>query len=325
MPTHFDKEKLVNILHRHPDLQLTTDDTSGRIDEGMASSNGASAHTLAPDLQRNQVATVRFTHLPPLLRALKPSGQLTIDIRIPLEDTSTGTDTTSLPPMKLAIDQNFNGITTLFSPSSSEHQLDVLAISGLGSHPFGSFVHKRDGHMWLSDSLPKDMPTARVMIHGYQSGLQDSTSFAQLDDLASSLYVNICRLLRQEKQKHLILIGHSLGGLLIKEALTQMAESDFEADLLKRIHGLLFFGVPNDGMNISSLIPMVNNQPNQSLVLSLDPMNSQILRLQKRSFAKVMSGKTIKMYCFYETKISPTATKVRNPRPSHYLGRSSGL
>ncbi len=204
-------------------------------------------------------------------------------------------------------------------PPEGEYTINVLAVSGLGSHPFGSFVHKGDRHMWLSDSLPRHMPTARVMIYGYESGLQDSTSFAGLDDLASSLHLDICRLLRSGEQKQLVFIGHSLGGSP-HQALIRMAESGSEADLVMRIFGGLFFGVPNDGMDIESLIPIVGDQPNRSLLESLSAINSQILRLQKKDFSSFLNQMKFELFCFYETKLSLTAARVSY---SH-LSRNSG-
>ena len=164
--------------------------------------------------------------------------------------------------------------------------------------------------MWLCDSLPKDMPTARVMIYGYESGLQRSNSFAHLSDLAGSLRIAIMRLLRSGKKRPLILIGHSLGGLLIKEALIQILESESGSDVIALLAGILFFGVPNDGMDIESLIPMVGDQPNRSLLESLSAMNTQILGLQRRHFSRILSRGNLEMFCFFETELSPTAAQV---------------
>jgi hypothetical protein len=301
---------LADVLQHHPSLQITK--TAGVNEEDNdRSDNDVWVHTLAPDLRSDQVATIRFRHLPAQLDTLERNGQLPIDIQVSSTNTHTSVKEKrdSLQTVRLAIDQHFNGITVLCAPPTSEHQIDVVAVSGLGSHPFGSFVHKGDGHMWLSNSLPRDMPTARVMIYGYESGLQGSNSFAYLGDLASSLQIAVCRLLRSEN-KHLILIGHSLGGLLIKEALIRIAESDSDSDLISLIFGTLFFGVPNDGMDIESLIPMVNNQPNQFLLESLNSINPQILTLQKRNFSRVLERSDFEMFCFYETRLSPTAAKV---------------
>ncbi len=313
MPATLDEEKLADLLRHHPDLQYLSGDATDDVDDST-DGNGVRVHTLAPDLRRDQVATVRFRHLPTRLRTLERSGQLPIDVYPVPENIHAGVKRkrTSLSTVRLSIDQNFNGITVLFSPLSNEHKIDVLVVPGLGGHPFGSFVHKGDGHMWLSDSLPRDIPTARVMIYGYESGLQDSTCFAHLDDLASSLYLEICRLLGSGEQKPLVLVGHSLGGLLIKEALIRLTESDSEAGLIRQRQrlGVLFFGVPNDGMDIESLIPMVGDQPNRFLLESLNAINSQILRLQRRSFAKVLSQTALEIFCFFETSLSSTAAKV---------------
>jgi len=316
VPTNMDKEGLATLLQRHLDLQRPSNDTSdnigdigGRSDGG--NDNGAWVHTMAPDPRRDQVATVRFRHVPTRLRTLERSDQITINVTSFVnKHASSNQGPSSAPTVKLVIDRHFNGITVLFSPPSNEHNINVLAVPGLGGHPFGSFVHKGDGHMWLSDNLPRDMPTARVMIYGYESGLHNSTSFAALDDLAGSLRLDICRLLRSGEQKSLVLVGHSLGGLLIKVALVQMAESDSELDLVCRIFGGLFFGVPNDGMDIESLIPMVSDQPNRLLLESLNAMNSQVLGLQRTNFAKFLGKTAFELFCFYETRLSPTAAWV---------------
>jgi hypothetical protein len=78
---------------------------------------------------------------------------------------------------------------------------------------------------------------------------------------------------------------------------------------LKAIYGILFFGVPNQGMNIESLVPMVGDQPNRFLLESLEK-TSTILRDQLRSFPKVFHFKDSQIISFYETKQSPTAKQV---------------
>ncbi len=160
--------------------------------------------------------------------------------------------------------------------------------------------------MWLSDSLPEDMPTARVTIYGYESGLQSSNSFAHLGDIAGLLKMAIYRLYSEKKP--IILIGHSLGGLLIKEAAIRMVSED--PDQLDRILGAVFFGVPNDGKSIESLIPMVGDQPNRFLLESISSINSQVLVTQKKDFLTVLARTRLEMFCFYETKESPTAKLV---------------
>lgn len=308
MPREFDRTRLALELRRHRDLRCPEDDTPRAIDN---CGNGITVFTLAPDLQFNgQIATVRFDCLPSRLQTL---GHLHINIITDPEHPTAGAERVgdSVGTAKVTIDEQFDGITTLVSPSADEeHLFDVLAVSGLGCHPFGSFVHKGDAHMWLTDSLPDDMPTARVMIYGYKSGLQHKTSCVQLDDLASSLQIALSQLLRSERSKPLLLIGHSLGGLLVKEALIRIGDLDSGPGLLGMIAGLLFFGAPNDGMDIESLVPIVGDQPNRFLLESLSAMNAQILGLQRREFARVLNHINCHFFCFYETEFSPTAAQV---------------
>lgn len=57
----------------------------------------------------------------------------------------------------------------------------IIAISGLASHAFGSWAHS-DECMWLRDYLPRYVDNARIMIYGYTSELQHTSSFSVLQD-----------------------------------------------------------------------------------------------------------------------------------------------
>lgn len=59
----------------------------------------------------------------------------------------------------------------------------IVAVTGLGGRPYGSWQCVSDGSMWLQDALPgpRAIPEARVMIYGYASKTR-SDSHANLDD-----------------------------------------------------------------------------------------------------------------------------------------------
>ncbi|KAM3548868.1 hypothetical protein MY1884_008993 [Beauveria asiatica] len=72
----------------------------------------------------------------------------------------------------LTLRTEFEGMTTLFTPPPVEHKLDIIALSGLGGHAFGSFKERGGSHMWLRDSLPYDItdkatkkPMARALVN----------------------------------------------------------------------------------------------------------------------------------------------------------------
>ena len=79
------------------------------------------------------------------------------------------------------------------------------------------------------------------------------------------------------------------------------------------VYGLLFFGVPNRGIEISHWLPIVNNQPNENLVRNLAPGSSYLRSLQYR-FCQVFGFHGSRIVSIYETMKSQTAKVcVENP------------
>lgn len=79
--------------------------------------------------------------------------------------------------------------------------------------------------MWLRDSLPFDLtleasdhPIARVMIYGYDSTVVGDNSMQNIEDLATRFNTGLQKLANASIIRPIILIGHSLGGLIIKQA-----------------------------------------------------------------------------------------------------------
>lgn len=95
----------------------------------------------------------------------------------------------------------------------------------------------------------------------------------------------------------------------------EVKELPQKREIFDSVYGALFFGVPNHGMKIESLIPMVEGQPNRGLLHSIDTLSQQLSE-QSRQFKRcfVLSEAErhkSRIFCFYETKKSPTACKVR--------------
>lgn len=104
-------------------------------------------------------------------------------------------------------------------------------------------------------------------------------------------------------------VAHSLGSLVVKEAIIQMKRDMNHQELLDSIYGALFFGLLSHGVVITSLVPMVKDRPNQALLHSLGK-EPQILRNQCRDFPKVFDYEDLEIVYFYKTEISPTAARV---------------
>lgn len=84
---------------------------------------------------------------------------------------------------------------------------------------------------------------------------------------------------------------------------------DIDKVNLRATYGALFFGVPNQGMDISSLVPIVGDQSNRYFLESLGK-ESEILQEQRVKFPKAFDFKDSEIISFFETQESPTAVRV---------------
>ncbi|KAL7939468.1 Alpha/Beta hydrolase protein [Trichoderma chlorosporum] len=288
VPTDWDRQQLKSFLDNQESVADAVIESLAREHDG-----------------RSQVATATFGNLPSHLED-GPSWYT------PIPNVS---DANLCRKQYLTVGKDFHGLTMLYTPSSQHHKIDIIALSGLGGHAFGSFKEKGGSYMWLRDSLPHDLtindqPIARVMIYGFESTVARSKSMQNLEDFAIQFTASLQTLVNTTTMQPIILIGHSLGGLIIKQALISLSRSENKDNqkLMQAIYGIVFFGTPHRGMDISSLIPMAGDGPNRFLLESLSNSNSQILDTQHRDFRNALGDKgASEVFCFYETLQSPTA------------------
>lgn len=77
------------------------------------------------------------------------------------------------------------------------------------------------------------------------------------------------------------------------------------------IYGVLFFGVPNQGIRIEHWLAMVEGQPNENLIRDLGPDSTYLGRLHE-DFRTAFTFSDSKIVFIYETERTRVA-KVRNP------------
>ncbi|PKK53500.1 hypothetical protein CI102_1943 [Trichoderma harzianum] len=285
---------------------VTQDKASqARISEELALANSRSRRVVIKSLAkefhgRSQTATVCFRS------DYQPPSKFSLPTASSQHDESHS----------LVLDHDFLSITSLFTPLQQGHKVDIIAISGLGGHAFGSFKEPGGEHMWLRDALPRGITSdsgeriARIMVYGYESSLPNSNNFQNLKDLGTALHSDLRALISYGSFKPIVFIAHSLGGLIVKQFLISLSKSidDVDQRLRDAIYGIAFFGVPHDGMDIRSLIPMAGDGPNRFLLESIGFTNSQILSIHQREFSEALGVKgEFEIISFYETRLSPTA------------------
>lgn len=105
---------------------------------------------------------------------------------------------------------------------------------------------------WPRDLLKEDFPTARIITFGYNSRITQgfkATSQSNIFSHAKNLLYELESKRRGAPDRHLVFIVHSLGGIIVKEALRR-SEVDPDLKLRKILNsttGIFFFGTPHRG------------------------------------------------------------------------------
>ncbi|KAA8908942.1 hypothetical protein FN846DRAFT_944125 [Sphaerosporella brunnea] len=249
-----------------------------------------------------QTATVTFERdTEPPLFAQCVSGR-----RVEIELDGVGED--------LVVDCDFLGMTPLYS--DDDPKVDIIAVTRLAGHAFGSWKSPTSGKMWLRDFLPIGLRGchARILTFGYDSTLQNSLSSSSLQQFSRQLLDATANSRASEKEKHrpLIFIGHSIGGLVIKQALVEARPphgSVHDQAILESCTSLFFFGVPNKGLNETNLVDLLKGQPNADFVNDLRE-GSAFLDLAYDSFLRGFTHDDCKITSFYEMQFTKTLVEI---------------
>ncbi|EFI27126.1 hypothetical protein CC1G_14951 [Coprinopsis cinerea okayama7 len=164
----------------------------------------------------------------------------------------------------VGIDDEFHGLT----PLNDGGEMDIVAIHGLNGHAFDTWCWRQhakrswcspregldDSVMWFRDH-PVDrigQARAKVWVYGYNAN--------------------------SKRRRPLVLIAHSMGGLVIKQAMIWGAlQEDKEwphfLNVVRSIRGIMFFGAPHRGGNgvpvgrlVATLRKMVNLEARTDLI-----------------------------------------------------------
>ncbi|KAK4164656.1 putative kinesin light chain, partial [Cladorrhinum sp. PSN259] len=153
------------------------------------------------------------------------------------------------------------GLHVIFDSASDSQppsvaEIDVVAVHGLNFK--GSVNHAQETWMkgdklWLKDFLPASLPRpARVMLFAYNSSPAIEASAIKLDDHAKKL-LHWLHLEREDEQRPIVFICHSLGGLVVKQALVEAKLDESYKSIFEATCLLAFFATPHQGGNYASV------------------------------------------------------------------------
>ena len=145
----------------------------------------------------------------------------------------------------------------------SNPAVDIVFVHGLGGDAIKTWTHQNSKKFWPGDLLPIEMPDARTMTFSYDA---KTASYRSLSQSSFNLNANnlVDRLIKKrqnddERKRKIIFISHSLGGLLVLQAVQYISNSyreDYER-ILESTVGFLFFGVPFFGSQLINLLKLL--------------------------------------------------------------------
>ena len=170
---------------------------------------------------------------------------------------------------------------------------------------------------WLSASnmLPSVIPKARIWTFNYQSNWLGEGPFNRISTLANQLLEHI-HLKLDIRNRPLIFVAHSFGGILVAEALTLITSNGPLAYILHSTTGLVFLGTPFRGSPSTKQAQIVVDtarafgfKSTKALLEHLFPGSDKLVDLT-RKFSILASSESFNIVCFFEQLRTPI---IRNP------------
>ncbi|KAI9874123.1 MAG: hypothetical protein M1830_010171 [Pleopsidium flavum] len=203
------------------------------------------------------------------------------------------------------LEENPFGVTEVFT--APDAVVDVVLVHGLTGHPYNTWSTDDRKVFWPVDLLPTNVKKARILVYGYDADVasfKGGTSKDKIHNHAETLVQRLSanRSLEDATERPIIFICHSLGGLVVKRALSYScnvtnANLEQQRSIYVSTYGVLFLGTPHNGSDLakwgSLLQAIASVAPKKVLDSSpqlVDALKSQSETLQNinRYFVQIM-------------------------------------
>ncbi|KAF8236873.1 hypothetical protein L208DRAFT_1250112, partial [Tricholoma matsutake] len=191
----------------------------------------------------------------------------------------------------------------------------IVLVHGLRGHRTKTWT--KDNVCWPRDLLSKEetLSHIRVLTFGYDANVVSLTTPASLNSLLEHSVNLLNELARERKQgapgrNSTIFVAHSLGGLIVKDALDYSDRHKDTKSVLAPIFpatkGIIFLGTPHRGSGKSSLARVIATiaqvalqSTNSDLIRDLE-RDSQTLDRIRDSFSAILDRRNLTVWSFEE-------------------------
>ncbi|KAI0439307.1 Alpha/Beta hydrolase protein [Xylaria telfairii] len=206
----------------------------------------------------------------------------------------------------------------LFDPGE-KGKVDIVFVHGLGGDRIDTWTWKNEyrTQFWPQTLLPNDCPTARILSFGYNADFahfypNQTAPELTIDNYSTSLFEALAGLREktQTAERPIIFVAHSLGGLVVANALSQHTTRGIADHTV----GIVFLGTPFKGSSIATygrlwvefLSYLTETQKGN---LQLLETRSEKLTNVTHSFAKFLKSRDrsqtlpyLEVACFFEDR-----------------------
>lgn len=195
---------------------------------------------------------------------------------------------------RINIDDSFQGLTCIYSSIKNSNEarcVDIVLVHGAYGHAINSFATKYIepiGHFsWPCDALAKSLNEvgicSRVMTFGWDADawLDSKERTPNSDGLVKSLKER-----SMGKQNPLFFIGHGVGGLLVKQFVTETVNFGFSLeDFENPVKGCFLFAVPNQDTGLDDGYAYIVASMESRLREECEPKPALVRALKSRNRA----------------------------------------
>ncbi|KAF5013630.1 hypothetical protein FDECE_391 [Fusarium decemcellulare] len=223
---------------------------------------------------------------------------------------------------------------------NGRHRVNVIFIHGLGGHPkrtWGNGQPAKSGKrvfsvsslrkgespsngtedaiqestqrksFWPEEFLAPDMPEARIWTYGYRSAVFEGLFRANNLNSASQHGNDLALKFERNfpNNEPVIFIAHSLGGILVKDAIKRSKSIREQTKLI------VFMGTPHCGSQlarrsatVTKILKLVGQQINESIIEGLQPKNEVFSSIDE-NFKAIVLEENIRIHSFYEARGMP--------------------
>jgi len=193
---------------------------------------------------------------------------------------------------------------------------EIVFVHGLNGDARSTWTGLGDQQVfWPRDFLVEDMGNCAIWMYSYNSDIDmTSKSKEPLGDVLKKLGNDLRFCVENQTREPLIWVAHSLGGLIVKTAMTLSSDDDQrgrEDSIASRTRGIIFMGTPHAGSslgarsarfaNILSVFPGSRPAIRHESVIGELRLNSTITRTTSE-FAALMDRKGFPIVSLFETK-----------------------